>query len=117
MRKIYRNFITEKEAQDLISDKDILHNACSFSSGAGKNIMSKVIGMDGGKRPEPGFKIDAADLKDICCENCGGKYFRQVQGFKRLSALISPTGKEQIVPMPTFRCDDCGHVNKAFLPK
>ena len=43
MRKIYRNFITEKEAQDLISDKDILHNACSFSSGAGKDIMSRVI--------------------------------------------------------------------------
>ena len=79
--------------------------------------MSKVIGMDGGKRPEPGLKIDAADLKDICCDNCGGRVFRQASMFKILSALVSPTGKEQLVPIPVFRCDDCGNINDIFLPK
>tara|TARA_Y100001938_G_C7955622_1_gene361555 strand:+ start:319 stop:564 length:246 start_codon:yes stop_codon:yes gene_type:complete len=79
--------------------------------------MSKVMGMDGAKRPEPGLKIDVNDLVDIVCSNCGGKVFRQVQMFKRLSALVSPTGKEQIVPVPTFRCDDCGNINDEFLPK
>ena len=62
------------------------------------------------------LNIKPEDLKDIVCENCGSKYFRQVQAFKRLSALISPTGKEQIVPVPVFRCDECGFINKEFRP-
>tara|TARA_R110000851_G_scaffold75688_1_gene166778 strand:+ start:598 stop:843 length:246 start_codon:yes stop_codon:yes gene_type:complete len=77
--------------------------------------MSKVIDMGG--KPPPATKIDASDLDDITCDECGGKVFRQASMFKRLSALISPTGKEQIVPIPVFRCDDCGHINNEFLPK
>ena len=33
---------------------------------------------------------------------------------KVVSALVSQTGKEQIMPVPTFRCDDCGYVNEEF---
>ena len=77
--------------------------------------MSKVLGMDG-NRP-PGLNIKMSDLTDMCCENCGSKFFRQVSAFKKLSALISPSGKEQVVPVPVFRCDECGHINKEFLPK
>ena len=78
--------------------------------------MSKILGMDG-KPQTAQINIKPEDLKDIVCEECGGKYFRQVQAFKRLSALISPTGKEQIVPVPTFRCDDCDYINKEFQPR
>ena len=60
------------------------------------------------------LNIKPEDLKDIVCEQCGGRYFRQVNSFKRLSALLSPTGKEQIIPVPSFRCDDCGFINKEF---
>ena len=62
------------------------------------------------------INIKPSDMKDICCEQCGSKYFRQVNAFKRLSALISPSGKEQIVPIPVFRCDDCGFINEEFRP-
>ena len=79
--------------------------------------MSKILGMDGNPPPAAKINIKAEDLKDIVCEKCGGKYFRQVSAFKRLSALISPTGKEQVVPVPTFRCDDCGFINDEFRPK
>ena len=73
--------------------------------------------MGGKTPPNTEMKIDASELDDIICEECGGKVFRQASMFKRLSALISPTGKAQIVPIPVFRCDDCGHINKEFLPK
>ena len=63
------------------------------------------------------INLKADDLEDIVCENCEGQIFREASMFKRLSALLSPTGKEQIVPIPIFRCDDCGHINEAFLPK
>ena len=79
--------------------------------------MSNVMGMGGQKAPGAQINVKLTDLKDIVCENCGGKYFRQVQAFKRLSALISPSGKEQIVPIPIYRCDECGHINDEFLPK
>tara|TARA_Y100000034_G_C6578512_1_gene250918 strand:- start:29 stop:277 length:249 start_codon:yes stop_codon:yes gene_type:complete len=79
--------------------------------------MGKVIGMGGQEPPISKINVKLEDLKDIVCENCGGKYFKQVQAFKRLSALISPSGKEEIVPVPTFRCDDCGNINEEFLPK
>ena len=72
-----------------------------------------IIGMDG-KPKAP--KITAEDMKDITCDECSSQYFRSVNGFKRISALISPTGKEQIMPIPTFRCDDCGYINEEFRP-
>ena len=78
--------------------------------------MGKVLGMGGKDQPKTQVKIDLNDLTDIVCENCEGKFFRQVSAFKKLSALISPTGKEQILPVPVFRCDECGHINKEFLP-
>ena len=78
--------------------------------------MGKVIGMGGKDQPKTKVKLDLNDLTDIVCENCESKFFRQVNAFKRISALVSPTGKEQIVPVPVFRCDECGHINKEFLP-
>lgn len=63
------------------------------------------------------LNVKPSDLKDYCCEECGCMYFRQVVAFKRVSALISPTGKEQMMPMQTFRCDECGWINKEFQIK
>ena len=73
--------------------------------------MSNLLGADGRQK---GLNVDPSTLKDIKCENCGCQFFRQVNAFKRVSALVSPTGKEQIVPVPTFRCDDCGFINEEF---
>ena len=73
--------------------------------------MSKILGADGRQK---GLNVDPSTMKDIKCENCGCRFFRQVHAFKRVSALVSPTGKEQIVPVPTFRCDECGFINEEF---
>jgi len=70
-----------------------------------------IIGMDG--KPK-GLPMDPSSMKDIKCENCGSRFFRQVNAFKIVSALMSGTGKEQIMPVPTFRCDDCGFINEEF---
>jgi predicted nucleic acid-binding Zn ribbon protein len=74
--------------------------------------MSKIVGMDGQipQKPQP----KASDFTDIKCDQCGGRYFRQVNAFKRISAIMSPTGKEQIAPVPSYRCDDCDHINAEF---
>ena len=79
--------------------------------------MNREDGFIGTSLKKDEFVCDCSDLDDIICEECGGKIFRQASMFKRLSALVSPTGKQQIVPIPVFRCDDCGHINSEFLPK
>jgi uncharacterized Zn finger protein len=78
--------------------------------------MGKIVGMGSQEQSKTQITINASDLKDVVCENCGGKVFKEVTMFKKLSALVSPSGKEQLVPIPVFRCDDCGHINKEFLP-
>ena len=60
--------------------------------------------------------IDLSNAQDITCENCGNYTFQEVVLMKKVSALVSPTGKEAIVPIPTFSCNACGFINKQFLP-
>ena len=62
------------------------------------------------------MNIDLTNAQDVTCENCGNYTFQEVALMKRISALVSPTGKEAIVPIPTFACNACGFINKQFLP-
>lgn len=62
------------------------------------------------------INVDLSKAEDITCENCGNYTFQEVALMKRLSPLVSPTGKEAIVPIPTFACNACGHINQRFLP-
>ena len=73
--------------------------------------MTMIPGKDG-------ITIDNIDLthaKDIICEKCQGRGFRQTMMLKRLSALMSPSGQEAIIPVMAFACDTCGHINEEFL--
>ena len=60
--------------------------------------------------------IDLSTASDVSCEKCGCTTFREVAFIKRVSSLVSPTGKEAIVPIGTFSCSSCGHVNEEFNP-
>lgn len=78
--------------------------------------MSKNNRFGGPPPQQPQLNVDLSKADDITCERCGNYTFEQVMLMKRMSALISPTGKEAVVPIPTFSCNSCGHINKAFLP-
>lgn len=62
------------------------------------------------------MNLDLTNAQDVVCDNCGNYTFQEVTLMKRISALVSPTGKEAIVPIPTFACNACGFINKQFLP-
>ena len=64
----------------------------------------------------PPQRIDLTNAQDVICENCGNYTFQEVALMKRISAIVSPTGKAAIVPFPVFSCNACGFVNKEFLP-
>jgi hypothetical protein len=52
--------------------------------------------------------VDISKATDILCENCKDPYFLEVMRLKRLSAFISPTGREEILNLPTLLCAKCG---------
>tara|TARA_Y100000592_G_scaffold12647_1_gene17770 strand:- start:4584 stop:4814 length:231 start_codon:yes stop_codon:yes gene_type:complete len=58
--------------------------------------------------------VDLTHAKDIVCEKCQNKGFRQSMMLKKLSPLVSPNGQEAIVPVMAFACDSCGHINEEF---
>ena len=61
-------------------------------------------------------KIKPSDMKPITCANCGGVYFRQVLALNKVSKLLTGEAEDSIIPVPTFRCDDCGYVPEEFRP-
>jgi len=68
------------------------------------------------QREEKGLKINPNDLTDVCCEKCGNQTFTQAFLFKKISAVMSPNGKASMIPLQIFKCDECGHINKDFIP-
>lgn len=64
----------------------------------------------------PQVNIDLSNAEDITCERCGNYTFEQVALMKKVSALISPSGKEGVMPIPVFACAACGNINSGFLP-
>lgn len=60
---------------------------------------------------------DLANSKEMKCEKCECNTFNPVVMIRVVSALVSPTGQEVTVPIQSFACTKCHHVNEAFLPK
>jgi predicted nucleic acid-binding Zn ribbon protein len=57
------------------------------------------------------------DASDMACEKCQELNFLQVVRLKKLSGLITGTGKDAVIPIPIYACASCGHVNAFFLQK
>ena len=62
------------------------------------------------------LNIGPNDMKPIICEECDCQYFRQVVAINKVSKFLTGSDKDTMVPVPTFRCDDCGAIPKDFQP-
>ena len=71
------------------------------------------------KEQQPQMQVDLSQTTAEVCENeeCKNDTFVQVYKMRKLSALLSPAGKESMIPMPVFACAKCSNINSAFLPK
>ena len=65
---------------------------------------------DGPQGPE----IDFSKTSEIKCEVCLNDTFEQTLLLRKLSAVVSPTNQETIIPTAVFACQKCGHVNSEF---
>mgnify|MGYP003113786364 CR=1 FL=1 len=70
---------------------------------------------DDKKRPD-GLQIDLTQAETILCEKCGNGLFIQSFFLKKISALVSPTGQEAIIPVQVYSCGNCGHINSKLNP-
>ena len=70
-------------------------------------------------KPMPGqkqqVKVDLSQAETMKCEYCGNYIFIKGSIIKRLSALMSPTGEEALVPIEIYSCGNCGKVPKSML--
>ena len=63
------------------------------------------------------LNIDISQTTAEVCEKCKNDTFQQVYKMRKLSALLSPAGKESMIPIQVFACAKCSYINKGFLPK
>ncbi len=61
------------------------------------------------------INIDIKNIDNIKCEKCENETFEPTFVIKYISALMSPTGKETLVPIQLFKCSKCDHINEKFL--
>jgi hypothetical protein len=62
---------------------------------------------------ETNINISFNDTQEFACE-CGNDVFLPVFKFRVVSALISPTGKESMIPVQQFQCTSCGNIPSKF---
>ena len=60
--------------------------------------------------PKQQVKIELSDADTMKCQKCGNSIFIQGYVIKRISAIVSPTGKEVIAPIQVFNCGNCGEM-------
>ena len=68
-------------------------------------------------REQPGLKVDLSQTTAVSCESCKHDVFIPAFKMRKMSALLSPHGKETMIPMQVFACAKCGYINEDFQTK
>lgn len=53
----------------------------------------------------------------IVCDECSCESFTQVVFLRKASKFLTGTDQDALIPIPSFACSKCGHVNEEFQPK
>ena len=67
------------------------------------------------KRPQTKVQVDLREADTIKCDDCGNYLFITSHILKRLSAIVSPTGEEALIPVQVYSCGNCGKVPNSML--
>ena len=62
-------------------------------------------------------EIDLKNTAPTVCDQCGGEAFQEAMMLRKVSALLSGTGKEGYLPVQIMACVKCGNINQQFLPQ
>lgn len=62
------------------------------------------------------MNVGFGQTEPITCEKCEGEVFVPAFLLRKVSALVSPSGKETVLPVQLFACASCNHINEDMLP-
>ena len=65
--------------------------------------------------PKEQSTVDLKEAETIKCSKCSNYLFIISFVLKRLSAILSPTGQEAMIPVQVYSCGNCGAVAEGFL--
>ena len=67
------------------------------------------------KKPQAQVQVDIRDAETIKCNDCNNYLFITSFVLKRLSAIVSPTGEEALIPVQVYSCGNCGKLSDGML--
>ena len=73
--------------------------------------MEKQLGADA-----PKINVRLKDTEELTCEKCGCNIFGEALFIRKLNRLYTGSETDSLIPIPTFYCVKCQHVNKELLP-
>ena len=63
------------------------------------------------------LKVSLDKTLPITCEECGSHAFQEALMLRKVSKFLTGEMQDGVIPIATFVCTKCGHVNKDFYPK
>lgn len=63
------------------------------------------------------ISVDVDNTTPYVCEECGSEFFEEVIMIRKISRLMSGAADDALIPMKTYRCTECKHINKDFKPE
>jgi hypothetical protein len=61
------------------------------------------------------INVDLSKSTAEKCDKCKHPFFMQVFQLRKISRFATGSPQDAMVPMPTFACANCGHVNEGFV--
>lgn len=68
-------------------------------------------------KPPNQLNIPIDQTTPVHCEACGNSTFTQGFYLRKAPRLLTGNPTDGYIPIPTFACLACGHVNEEFAPK
>lgn len=73
-----------------------------------------------GGQQQPKAQIPLSTVMDqsvsLTCSECQSTVFDVAYAFRKISAIISPSGEETVVPIQFFACKSCSSPMEELLP-
>jgi Zn finger protein HypA/HybF involved in hydrogenase expression len=60
-------------------------------------------------------QVDLREAETIKCSDCNNYLYITSFILKKLSAIVSPTGQETLIPVQVYSCGNCGKVAEGML--
>ena len=61
-------------------------------------------------------RIDINQTTALTCEKCENDTFEEIYKWRKISALVSPSGKEARTPIQIWVCTKCGEISADLVP-